>query len=80
MFNRDIIPNAFLFNSNFSKISTGIKQRFAISSPGIYLEEILKLINQTLLKLKFLNIGAKQPKKCSLTLIFVLTKQIYWSC
>ena len=84
MFNWDILPNAFLFNSQsyltFSKISTGITQMVPISSPGIYLEEILKLINQTLLKSKFLKNGTKQPNNTvSLSFSFE-TKEICWTC
>ena len=84
MFNWDILPNAFLFNSQsyltFSKVSTGITQMVPISSPGIYLEEILKLINQTLLKSKFLKNGTKQPNNTvSLSSSFE-TKEICWTC
>ena len=49
--------------SNFLKISTGITQGVPISSPWTYLEQILKLMGQTLVRLKQLKIGTKQSKK-----------------
>ena len=49
--------------SNFLKISTGITQGVPISSPWTYLEQTLKLMGQTLLRLKQLKIGTKQSKK-----------------
>ena len=79
MFNWDILPNPFLFNSPSSMVSTGITQSVRISSLQIYLEEILKL-NKSLLKSKFLKIGTKQPKNTvSLSSSFEM-KQICWTC
>lgn len=66
MINWDILTNDFLFDSNFLKISTGITQRLPISSLGINLEEIVKLIDQALLKLKILKFGTKDLKEIQL--------------
>ena len=59
----DNFPNAF---SNYFKLLKDQHRhntRVLISSPWTYLEQILKLMGQTLVRLKQLKIGTKQSKK-----------------